>query len=116
MESKEKLQEFQMLEQSMQSILIQKQTFQIQLADINNALEELAKHNDEVYKIVCTIMLKSKKEDVEKELRQNKELINVRLKILERQEKTYKEKLVTLREELIKEMSGAKEIENSNKK
>jgi prefoldin beta subunit len=116
MESREKLQEFQMLEQSMQSILIQKQTFQIQIADINNALEELTKHNDEVYKIVGSLMLKSKKDDVEKELKQNKELISVRLKNLDRQEKTYKEKLATIREELIKEMSNIKETENSNKK
>lgn len=116
MGSKEKLQEFQMLEQSMQSILIQKQTFQIQIADINNAQEELTKHNDEVYKIVGSIMLKSKKDEVEKELRQNKELINVRLKNLERQEKACKEKLAALREELIKEMSNIKETEDNNKK
>ena len=43
-----KLQELQILEQNLQSVLMQKQTFQIELAESQGALEELEKSGEDI--------------------------------------------------------------------
>ena len=104
----EKIQELQILEQNLQSIIIQKQAFEIELADINNAIEELKKQKDDVYKIIGALMFKSKKEDVEKELKQKKDLMELRVKNLGKQEQIFKEKTFKIREELMNELKNLK--------
>ena len=61
MNSENKIQELQILEQTMQNVLIQKQSFQIELAETQGALEELEKTEDEVYKIIGQLMIKTEK-------------------------------------------------------
>ena len=50
-ESEKKLSQLQMLEQSMQNLLMQKQQFQVQQVEIESALNEL-ENVDEAYKII----------------------------------------------------------------
>ena len=68
MENQEKLQELQVLEQNLQNVLMQKQTFQIELAETQGALEELEKSGEEVYKIIGQLMIKSEKAKMKIEL------------------------------------------------
>ena len=60
-ETEKNIQELQILEQNLQSIMMQKQAFQLELSEVENALEELKKSGDEVYKIVGQVMIKAKK-------------------------------------------------------
>ena len=98
-----KLQELQILEQNLQGILMQKQTFQIELAESQGALEELEKSGEEVYKIIGQLMIKSDKSKMKSELEEKKKMLELRIKTLENQEKISTEKVGKLREEFIKE-------------
>jgi prefoldin beta subunit len=107
----EKLQELQVLEQNLQSIILQKQAFEMELADVTNALEELKKQKDDVYKIVGSLMVKAKKEEVERELVHKREMLELRLKNIEKQEHSFKEKSFQLREELMSQLNLSKKQE-----
>ncbi|MAG50443.1 prefoldin subunit beta [archaeon] len=102
-ETQEKIDRLQLIEQNLQSILIQKQTFQGQLLEIENALKELTNKKD-VYKIIGAIMVASKKEDLEKELNQKKEILDLRLKNIEKQEEKIKEGATELQSEVMKNL------------
>jgi prefoldin beta subunit len=113
----EKLKDLQILEQNLQSILLQKQTYQLEISDINNALEELGKHKDEVYKMVGSLMIKAKKEEIEKELRQKKDINELRMKNTDQQEQALKEKLFKIRNDLMDELrSGEKSQKKQDSK
>lgn len=99
-----KIQELQIIEQNMQNILLQKQTLQFELSENSVALEELNSAKDDVYKVVGQIMIKSKKEDLKKDLESKKEVADLRIKNLEKQEKSIKERLTKLREEVMGEL------------
>ena len=85
-ETQKKIQELQSYEQALHSLLLQKQAFQIELSEAENALSEVTKTKDEVFKIVGNIMIKAKKEDIEKDLKHKKEILSIRLKSIEKQE------------------------------
>ncbi len=93
--------EIQAFQQQMQTILIQKETLNLQNAEIDKALEELKKvKNEDVYKAVGPILVKGEKGELEKELNEKKETIELRLKSLKRQEERIKEKLKESQEKL----------------
>ena len=99
-----KIQELQIIEQSLQNLTFQKQTFQVELNEILSAIEELKDSKDEVFKIVGQIMIKTKKEPLDKELKGKRELLELRVKNMEKQEHALKEKLTKLREDVMKEI------------
>lgn len=103
-EDTQKIQEMQIAEQSIQNLLVQKQVFQLELAETNNALEELKKSEGDAFKIVGNLMIKSNKADLEKELTRKKDLINLRIKSLEKQEKNLGELLTKTRAEVLKKL------------
>ena len=90
-EAEKNIAKLQMLEQNLQNVAMQKQSFQSQLLEIENALEEL-KTAKETYKIIGQIMVASKKEDLKIELNQKKELLDLRIKSYDKQEKDLKDK------------------------
>jgi prefoldin beta subunit len=87
--------QMQTFQQQMQAIGMQKETFHIQSIEIDKALEELGKTNDdnEVFKAVGPILVKSTKKELEKDLKEKKESIDTRLKSLEKQETQLHEKV-----------------------
>lgn len=99
--SNEKLQQLQILEQSLQQLLMQKQSFQAQLMEVESA-QEGTKATDEVYKIIGNILIKSKKADVEKELGEKKQMLDIRIKNIEKQEEATRERVKKLRQEVLK--------------
>ncbi|MBT3404761.1 prefoldin subunit beta [archaeon] len=101
MESQENIQELQLLEQNMQNILFQKQAFQMEVVENESALNEIEKAGDDVFKIIGQLMIKSDKEKIKKELDEKQQLLNLRLKSLEKQESEFKEQLESLRKEVI---------------
>lgn len=93
-EAQQVLIQMQTFQQQMQTIAIQRESMELQSLDINSALKELEKSDkQDVYKAVGPILIKSDKKELEKELKEKKETIGLRLKTLEKQEKQIKEKL-----------------------
>ena len=105
-ETEQKIEQIQLIEQNLQNILGQKQNFQSQLLEVENALEELKKSKDKVYRIVGSIMVLSEKQDVEKYLNSKKEIVELRIKNLEKQEDKLKEKVNEFQQEILKELKN----------
>ena len=101
MKNPEKLQELQMLEQSMQNIIMQKQTFQMELSETQSALSEINNSKDEVFKIIGQLMIKTDKSKISEELSNKEKILEMRLRKMEQQEESFMEKLEKLREEVI---------------
>ena len=99
----EKIQELQMIEQNLQGFLSKKQTFQAQLMEVESALKELA-NSEKAYKIIGNIMVLTQKEKLEEELNSKKEIAELRLKTIERQESKFRENASELQKEVLEEM------------
>ncbi|PIY60721.1 prefoldin subunit beta, partial [Candidatus Woesearchaeota archaeon CG_4_10_14_0_8_um_filter_47_5] len=71
--TQQKIEQLQLLEQSMQNLLSQKQTFQSQLVETESAIAEIQK-SPTAYKIVGSIMVLTSKDELRKELGSRKEM------------------------------------------
>ena len=86
----------QQMRVQLQMIMQQRQQVELRLKEIEEALEELDKTNTKtpVYKSVGALLIKTKgKSEVTKELKSNKESLELRKNTLEQQEGRTKEKL-----------------------
>jgi prefoldin beta subunit len=92
---KEQVARLQQLQQNLQAIMMQKQQVEIEIAETDRALEEIKKTGSEdmVYKSAGPLLIKSKREDVMKELEEKKELSNTRVMVLTKQETRVKDNL-----------------------
>ena len=61
-EMQEKIKELQILEQNLNNLVFQKQTFQLELNEIDSATNALSGSKGDVFKIVGNVMIKSEKE------------------------------------------------------
>ena len=102
----QKLSQLQAIEQNMQAILAQKQNIQSQLIELDNALNELKKNPKTIYKIVGPLMILSSQEEAEKELKSKKELLDVKLKSLEKQEEAMQKQATELQSEVLKSLKS----------
>jgi len=100
-QTQQKIQEIQILEQNIQGLLMQKQAFQLELNETENALSEISKSKEDVFKIIGQIMIKKDKKNLEEELKKKKELLTLRLNSIEKQEKEFSEHLEDLRKEIM---------------
>lgn len=100
-ETENQIKELQIFEQNIQNVLMQKQAFQLELSEVENAVEELEKTGEEVYKITGNIMIKASKKDLQAELKKKKDLISLRLKSLDSQEKELAKSAEELREKVL---------------
>ena len=105
-ETENKIKELQVLEHSLQSILMQKQAFQMELGETENAMEELGKTKEDVYKIVGNIMIKKSHEEILKDLKDKKDLILLRLKSMAGQEKSLADDSEKLRKEVLSKIKS----------
>jgi len=99
-QTQEKLQELQLREQNLQNFLLQKQAFQIELNEVDSAIEETEKSKDDMYKIVGQVMIKAEKQETLKDLKEKKKILDMRIKAIENQEKILQSKLDSLKKEL----------------
>ncbi len=102
MEKKPSVEELQMIEQAVQNLALQKQLFQVELSETDSALENLKEVKGEVYKIVGNLMFKAEKEPLKKELERKKQILDLRIKAIEKQEEELNKKSLKTREEIIK--------------
>ena len=99
---KEQFGRYEQLQQNLQSVLVQKQQIDLEIIEINKALEELNKSADDVkvYKSAGTVMVSSNKADVVKNLTESKDLSNTKITVLNKQEERLKESLKEVQEKL----------------
>ena len=96
-----KIQEMQILEQSMQQIIMQKQAFQMELSETEAALNELENSGDEAYKVIGQLMLRSDKKKIKEELENKHKLMKTRADALDKQEEEFSKKLEVIRDEVV---------------
>lgn len=101
-EFQEQLARLQQLQQTLQMIVAQKQQIELELADMDRALEELGKlpEDAQVYKSVGAILVRKDKASVVQDLNERKELLNVRMSVLNRQEERTREKLKEIQQQI----------------
>lgn len=96
----EKIKELQISEQNLQALLMQRQAFQLELNETETALSEVSKTGDEIYRITGQVMLKADKQEIEKELKEKKDILSLRLKSIEKEEDSLRKKDERLRQEI----------------
>lgn len=99
--------QLQLLQQNLQNVLLQKQQHQKQLAEFDSALKEMG-NTDQVYRIIGNILVASKKADVEKDIQQKKEILDLRLKSLDKQEKILKQEAEAVQKKVIDSLKKKK--------
>ncbi len=105
-ETQKKIQEIQVYEQGFQQLILQKKSFRYELEEIIYALEELSKSEGEVFKIIAgQVVIRSEKNKLISELTNKKEIIELRLKNLDKQENEYSSHIENIREEIIKKLT-----------
>ena len=102
-ETEQKIGQLQMFEQSLQNFLGQKQQFQVQLVEVESALNEL-ENTEKAYKIVGNIMVESDKNELKADLNSRKEMLELRIRTMEKQESQVREKASNLQSEIIKKI------------
>lgn len=99
--TKQMIMEFQVGQQQMQSVMMQKESMKLQEIEIERALEELTNTKEKnAYKIIGGIMVSKAVEELKKDLEETKEAISIRTKSLEKSEEKVNNKLKELQEKL----------------
>ncbi|MEM7826790.1 MAG: prefoldin subunit [Candidatus Aenigmatarchaeota archaeon] len=97
----ELLMRFQIQNQQLENLIVQKQNLIAKKTELDNAYKELNNTSDqEVYKIAGPIIIKSDKEKLKTGLEQEREETELKLKMLEKNEKKLRESIEKSREEL----------------
>ncbi len=79
---------------------MQKNAINSQLFELESSLSELGS-SSESYRIIGSIMVKSDKESLKKQLSSSKESLDIRLKSIRGQEEALRKRLSSLQEEVI---------------
>jgi prefoldin beta subunit len=106
---KQKIAQFQQLQQQIQVLSSQKFQLEAQLRDTERAVDELEKTSKDasIYKSIGNLLIKvDKKDDLEAELKDKKESLDIRLKTIDKQEKHLIEKYQALQMELTQALQG----------
>jgi len=98
----ERLLRFQQLQQTLQSVLTQKQQVELELTEVEQALTELQKLADDavIYKSIGSLLVKTEKAKVTADLNERKELLNMRANVLGKQEERIRGQLKELQAKL----------------
>ena len=103
----ERLLRLQQLQQTLQSVLVQKQQVEIELTEIEQALSELEKMSDDavIYKAIGSLLVKSEKAKTVADLNERKELFNTRASVLGKQEERLRSQIKDLQTKLQQDLS-----------
>ena len=102
-----KIAQLQLLQQNLQNLMAQKQQLQNQVIELNSALTEI-KTTDKAYKIVGKIMLAAPQAQLVKDLEQQKEVVDVRIKTISQQEEKLQHRFEEVQKEAVQEMQSKK--------
>lgn len=100
------IQEIQMLEQNFEQLMQQKHMFNMELSETDLAIKEVEKSEGDVFKIVGgQVVIKTSKEKLVIDLNHKKEIINLRMKNIEGQEKEFSDRMEELRKAIMTKIS-----------
>lgn len=102
--TQEKISELQLLQQRLTVFNAQRQQFQMQLVEADNALSEIEKSKGQIYKLVGDVLIEKPASEIKTELLEKKEEYNLRIKALEKQENKIKEAALALQKEVQAEL------------
>jgi prefoldin beta subunit len=102
----ERLQRLQNLQNTLQQILVQKQRIEIERMESEKALETLkdVTGDSKVYKSVGAVLVEKPRDDIINELEDRKEFLDMRIKVIVKQEEKTREKMTSIQETLQKEL------------
>jgi prefoldin beta subunit len=107
-EAQQLLNQAQIYQQQIQTVLTQKNALILELNEIKKALEEIRKTGEKsVFKISGPILVKVGTKEIKKDLDEKVNLINMRMKTIEKQEMRLKERIEELRTKLTKTQGEA---------
>lgn len=98
---KGKIEQLQLFEQKSQALLLQKQNFQAQLLEVENALNELESNQGQAYKIIGNIMVASDRSSLREDLNSKKDIFVLRIKNIEKQENQIREEATQIQNEVM---------------
>jgi prefoldin beta subunit len=101
--------QFQQLQQQLQAVLNQKFQMDAQVKEMQRTVDELNKTAEDVviYKSIGSLLIKAEnKAKVLSEIEEDKETMEVRVKTLERQEKSLRDRYQVLQDQLNKALSA----------
>ncbi len=103
----ERLLRLQQLQQTLQSVLAQKQQVELEMSEIDQASTELQKLVDDavVYKATGSLMIRAEKTKMIAELSERKDLLNARVTILAKQEERLRSQLKELQTKLQQDLN-----------
>ena len=101
-----KVNQLQLLQHNLQNVSLQKQQIENNLVELDSALTEL-KTTEKAYKIVGKIMIASDTASLQKDLQEQKEAANVRLKSFSRQEEKLRSEFEKIQREAMEELNNA---------
>lgn len=98
----EELAKLQQLQQTLQVIVAQKQQVEVELTDVDKALEEIKKMPNEnpIYQAIGAFLVRRDKETIIKELTERRELLTVRASVLGKQEERTRERLREIQQQV----------------
>ena len=91
----ERLLRLQQLQQSLQSILAQKQQVEMESTEIEQALAEMQKLSDDavIYKAVGSLFVKAERQKTITDLTERKDILSTRVMVLGKQEERFRSQL-----------------------
>jgi len=96
------IQEVQFLEQNLQNLFFQKQAFQMELTETQSALREIENSQEDAYKLIGQLMIRVPRSKIIEELSEKDKFLNLKIKNLEKQEKSFSENLEQLRGKILR--------------
>jgi len=103
----ERLLRLQQVQQTLQSVVTQKQQLELELTETDQALNELGNMDETaiIYKSIGSLLVKAEKVKVTTELTERKELLNTRVSVLGKQEERLRTQAKDLQARLQKDLS-----------
>ena len=106
-ETQQKIQQLQMMEQTFQQLLMQKNAFSMEANETDYIIKEVEKTQGEVSRIIGNqVVIKSTKEAILEDMKKKQELIKTRMKTIDEQERQFSEQIESIREEVMKKIQG----------
>jgi prefoldin beta subunit len=99
----EKIGQIQLIQQNLENFSMQRQQFQLQLSEIESALAELG-NSKQTYKIIGNIMVLVDNDKLSKDLTEKKEMLDIRIATIEKQEDKLKLKAEEIQHEVMKSL------------
>ena len=106
-ETQQQIQQLQMMEQSFQQLLMQKNAFSMESNETDLIIKEVEKTEGEVSRIIGNqVVIKATKKEILEDMKNKKKLLDTRMKTIDEQEQEFSKKMEDIREEVMKKIQG----------